>query len=133
MAASDTRVRAVEEALLAARTLSGLRRHRTSTLDPLRAVVTVSFGKTRFPALYGILNDETLEFTVPQFIAEGIRLQAFWLISLAKQDGTHSVLNVWHDYQVVQPDSVFRVSGAFIFAFKVRVAADTGKLAAHNV
>jgi hypothetical protein len=81
----------------------------------------------------GLLNVETVEYAVPQFIAESIRLQAFGLISLAKQDGTHSVFNVWHDYQVVQPDSAFRDLGTMIFAFENRVAADSRKLAAQNV
>jgi hypothetical protein len=80
-----------------------------------------------------LLDDESLEYAVPQFIAERIRLQAFWLVSLAKQDGTHSVLNVWHYYKVIQTDSLFGDFGALIFALEIGVATDTSKLAAQNV
>jgi hypothetical protein len=83
--------------------------------------------------LCGLLNDESLEYVVPQFIAECVRLQAFRLVSLAKQDGTHSVLDVWHDYKVVQTDSLFSDLGTLIFALEIGVAADTRKLAAQNM
>jgi len=90
-------------------------------------------AKRNLRLLCGLLDDESLEYAVPQFIAECIRLQTFWLVSLAKQDGTHSVLNVWHDYKVIQADSLFNDLGALIFALEIGVAADTGKLAAQNV
>jgi len=83
--------------------------------------------------LGGLLDDESLEYAVPQFIAECIRLQAFWLVSLAKQDGTHSVLNFWHDYMAIQADSLFNDFRALIFALEIGVATDTSKLAAQNM
>jgi len=50
-----------------------------------------------------------------------------------KQDGTHSVLNVWHDYKVIQADSLFNDLGALIFALEIGVATDTSKLATQDV
>ena len=57
-----------------------------------------------------------------------------WLVSATKQDGTHSVLNVWHDYKVIQAEVLFNDFGAPIFfAFEICVAADTSKLTTQDV
>jgi hypothetical protein len=83
--------------------------------------------------LGGPLDDESLESAVPQFIAECIRLQTFWFVSVAKQDGTHSVLNAGHDYKVIQADSLFNDLGALIFALEIGVATNASKLATQDM
>ena len=83
--------------------------------------------------LRGLPDDESFEYAVPQLIAECIYLQTFWLVSQAKQHGPHSVLYAWHNYKIVQPDSLFNNLGVLSWAFKIGVATDTSKLAAQNV
>jgi len=80
-----------------------------------------------------LLYDEPVEYSVPQFIAECIRLQAFWSISAANQDGTHPILHVRHDDKGTQSDALFNNIGIRIFTPEIGIAADTSKLAAQNV
>jgi hypothetical protein len=55
------------------------------------------------------------------------------LVSLAQQDGTHPILNFWHDYMAIQADSPFYGFRAPFFALEIGVATDTSKFAAQNV
>jgi hypothetical protein len=106
---------------------------RRSTADLREQQLGEDCRPLNFRVIDSILNYESLKCTVPQFRAERIRLQAYWLVSSAKQNRTHSILDAWHDYKIVQADSLFNNFGALIFALEVGIAANASELATQDV
>ena len=99
--------------------------------------MTVGFREGQWPynlrLLGSVLDHESLEYAIPQFSTECISFQTSWALSLAKQDSTHSVLDIRHFYEIVQADLIFLDLRTLSVALEIRMATDTGKLATQNV